>query len=224
MDVKKSPKASLEDKKFIYLLMGFIIALSFVYIAFEWTDREIAVYEEESTDFLIEEEIDDIIQTAETPPPPPPPPPAPQVVEVLNVVEDDEEVEVVDIVSEDSKDEGVEIQIPVEMEIEEEVEIVDFLPAEDMPKFNGNLNKYLSDNINYPPIAAEAGIQGRVICQFVVSETGEIKDVVVVRSIDPNLDKEAIRVIQNMPKWIPGNQRGRAVRVRYTLPINFKLN
>lgn len=223
MDIKKSPKASLEDKKFVYLLMGLILALTVVYIAFEWTEKEVAVYDIEDTEFLIEEEMD-IIQTAEVPPPPPPPPPTPQVVEVLNIVEDDKEVEDVQIISEDDKDEVVDIQVPIEaVEIVEEVEIIDFLPAEDMPKFKGNLNEYLSKNIRYPPIAQETGIQGRVICQFVVYEDGTIRDVKVVRGVDPSLDKEAIRVIENMPKWTPGNQRGRAVKVRYTLPINFRL-
>lgn len=222
MDVKKSPKASLEDKKFTYLLMGFIIALSFVYIGFEWTDREIAVYESTDTEFLIEEEME-IIQTSEAPPPPPPPPPAPQVVEQLNIVEDDKEVEIINIVSEDNKDEAVVIEIPIQVQVEEEIEIIDFLPAEDMPKFKGDLNEYLSKNIRYPAIAQETGIQGRVICQFVVYEDGSIKDVKVVRSVSPELDREAVRVIENMPKWTPGNQRGRAVKVRYTLPINFKL-
>ncbi len=225
LDVKKSPKASLEDKKFIYLLVGFVLALSLVYIAFEWTNKEITVYEDVDTDFVFEEELD-IIQTAETPPPPPPPPAAPVVVEVLNVVENTEEVEAVEIVSEDDETEEIVIDVPVAAPIEEEEEEVVFQVVEKMPQFPGGqqaLFEYLSKNIRYPVIAQENGLQGRVICQFVVNSDGSIVDIVVVRSVDPSLDKEAVRVIQSMPKWQPGEQRGKAVRVKYTLPVNFRL-
>ncbi len=225
LDIKKSPKVSLEDKRFIYLLVGFVLALSLVYIAFEWTNKEITVYEDVDTDFVFEEELD-VIQTAETPPPPPPPPSAPVVVEVLNVVEDDVEVESVEIVSEDNADEQIIIDIPVAAPIEEEEEEVIFQVVEKMPEFPGGqeeLFNYLNKNIRYPVIAQENGLQGRVICQFVVNSDGSIVDVTVVRSVDPSLDKEAVRVIQAMPKWKPGEQRGKAVRVRYTLPVNFRL-
>ena len=225
LDVIKSPKAPLEDKKFIYLLVGFVLALSLVYIAFEWTNKEITVYEDVDTDFVFEEELD-IIQTAETPPPPPPPPAAPVVVEVLNVVENTEEVEAVEIVSEDDETEEIVIDVPVAAPIEEEEEEVVFQVVEKMPQFPGGqqaLFEYLSKNIRYPVIAQENGLQGRVICQFVVNSDGSIVDIVVVRSVDPSLDKEAVRVIQSMPKWQPGEQRGKAVRVKYTLPVNFRL-
>ena len=225
LDVKKSPKASLEDKKFIYLLVGFVLALSLVYIAFEWTNKEITVYEDVDTDFVFEEELD-IVQTAETPPPPPPPPAAPVVVEVLNVVENTEEVEAVEIVSEDDETEEIVIDVPVAAPIEEEEEEVVFQVVEKMPQFPGGqqaLFEYLSKNIRYPVIAQENGLQGRVICKFVVNYDGSIVDIVVVRSVDPSLDKEAVRVIQSMPKWQPGEQRGKAVRVKYTLPVNFRL-
>ena len=87
---------------------------------------------------------------------------------------------------------------------------------------NAALFKFLGDNVKYPVIAQENGIQGRVICQFVVNRDGSIVDVEVVRPVDPSLDKEAIRVIKSMPNWSPGKQRGKAVRVKYTLPVNFR--
>ena len=95
-----------------------------------------------------------------------------------------------------------------------------------MPSFPGGdaaLFKFLGENVKYPVIAQENGVQGRVICQFVVNRDGSIVDVEVVRSVDASLDKEAIRVIKSMPKWSPGQQRGKPVRVKYTLPVNFKL-
>ena len=226
MDVKKSPKASLEDKKSIYLLMGFVAVLSLLYIGFEWTQQEVTVYEDTTTEVIEEEEIE-IIQTAEVLPPPPPPD-VPEVIEILNVVEDDVETAEIEIETEDEKDKAVVIQAPVSTSgtvVEEDTEVV-FVVVESMPAFPGGdeaLFKYLNDNIKYPVIAQESGIQGRVICQFVVNRDGSIVDIEVVRSVDKSLDAEAIRVIKNMPRWTPGKQRGKTVRVKYTLPVNFRL-
>jgi protein TonB len=224
MQIKKSQQASLEDKKIVYVLMGFIFVLSLCYIALEWTEKEVTKYEVVDEDFLIEEEVEIQQTTQETPPPPPPP--VVQEVEVLNVVEDDVETESIEISTEDNKEEVV-IAAPVEAPEEEEEEEVVFVVVESMPEFPGGqqaLFKYLGDNVKYPVIAQENGIQGRVICQFVVNKDGSIVDIEVVRSGgDPSLDKEAVRVIKSMPKWKPGKQRGKPVRVKFTLPVNFKL-
>ena len=225
MQLKKSPKASLEDKKLTYVLMGLVLVLSICYVAFEWTEKEVTKYEVTEDLAFIDEEIDIQQTTQETPPPPPPP--AVQEVEVLNVVEDDVEVETIEINTEDDKDVEVVIAPPVEAPVEEEEEEVIFMVVESMPEFPGGqqaLFKYLAENVKYPVIAQENGIQGRVICQFVVNKDGSIVDVVAVRSSgEPSLDKEAIRVIKSMPKWKPGKQRGQPVRVKYTVPVNFRL-
>ena len=225
MQIKKSLKASLEDKKFTYVLMGLVLVLSICYVAFEWTEKEVTKYEVTDTDFLIEEEID--IQQTSQETPPPPPPPAVQEVEVLNVVEDDVKTESIEINTEDDKEVEVVIAPPVEAPVEEEEEEEIFMVVESMPEFPGGqqaLFKYLADNVKYPVIAQENGIQGRVICQFVVNKDGSIVDVQAVRSSgEPSLDKEAIRVIKSMPKWKPGKQRGKPVRVKYTVPVNFRL-
>lgn len=225
MDVKKSPKASLEDKKMLFVMMGLVMVLSLLYIGFEWTDKEITVYAATDTSLLAEEEIE-VVQTAQELPPPPPPP-APEIVEILNVVEDNVEVASVEINTEDDKNKVVAISAPVtSAPIEEEEDNVIFQVVEKMPSFPGGdaaLFKFLNENVKYPVIAQENGVQGRVICQFVVNRDGSIVDVEVVRSVDASLDKEAIRVIKSMPKWSPGQQRGKPVRVKYTLPVNFKL-
>lgn len=226
MEIKKSKEASLEDKKLTYLLLGFVFVLSLCYVALEWTEKEVTVYEVIDEEFLIEDEIE-IQQTNQDMTPPPPPAPV-QEIEVLNVVEDDVETEHIEINTEDDKDVEVVIAAPVEQVVEEEVaEEEIFVVVETMPEFPGGqaaLFKYLSENVKYPVIAQENGIQGRVICQFVVNKDGSIVDVEVVRSGgDASLDKEAIRVIKSMPKWKPGRQRGQAVRVKYTVPVNFKL-
>ena len=225
MQLKKSPKASLEDKKWSYVLMGLILVLSICYVAFEWTEREVTKYEVSDTDFFFEEEIDIQQTTQETPPPPPPP--AVQEVEVLTVVEDDVETESIEINTEDDKDVEVVIAPPVEAPVEEEEEEVIFVVVETMPEFPGGpqeMMKFIGTNIKYPVIAQENGIQGRVICQFVVEKDGKVTDIQVVRSSgDASLDKEAVRVINSMPKWKPGKQRGKPVRVKYTIPVNFRL-
>ncbi len=223
MQLKKSQQASLEDKKLTYVLVGLVFVLSVCYVAFEWTEKEVTKYEVTDMEFAFEEELD-IQQTQQETTPPPPPPPVKEV-EVLNVVEDDVETETIEISSEDNNTDTVTIAPPVQ--VEEEDEEVVFMIVETMPEFPGGqqaLFKYLSENVKYPAIAQENGIQGRVICQFVVNKDGAIVDVEVVRSGgDASLDKEAMRVIKSMPKWKPGKQRGKAVRVKYTVPVNFRL-
>ena len=226
MQIKKSDKASLEGDKLIYVLMGFVFVLSLCYVALEWTQKEVKKYEQADQEFQFEEELD-IQQTSQETPPPPPPAPI-QELEVINVVDDDVQTERVEINTEDDKDVEIEIKASVEQVVEEEeTEEEIFMVVETMPEFPGGqaeLFKYLSENVKYPVIAQENGIQGRVICQFVVNKDGSIVDVEVVRSGgDASLDKEAVRVIKSMPKWKPGKQRGKAVRVKYTVPVNFKL-
>ena len=225
MHIKKSEQASLENDKLVYVLMGLVFVLSLVYVALEWTEREVTKYEVTDTEFLFEEEVE--IQQTSQETPPPPPPPAVQEVEVLNVVEDNVETESIEVNTEDDKEAEVVIAAPVEAPVEEEEEEVIFKVVETMPEFPGGskaLFKYLSENVKYPVIAQENGIQGRVICQFTINKDGSIVDVEVVRSGgDPSLDKEAVRVIKSMPKWNPGKQRGKPVRVKYTVPVNFKL-
>ena len=107
---------------------------------------------------------------------------------------------------------------------EEETKVFDVV--EEMPQFPGGpsaLMQYLSSNIKYPVVAEENGVQGRVVCTFVVERDGSITDVRVIKSVDPSLDKEAVRVVKSMPKWIPGKQNGSAVRVKYTVPVTFRL-
>ena len=227
MEIKKSPKANLEDKRLTFVFMGLIVALAILYTAFEWTQREITVHEVVNEDFLVEEEIQ-IDQTfqEETPPPPPEPEEVPEVIEEIKIVEDDVETEDVDFSTEDTK-EAVEIKQVIIDDEEEEEEIEEvFLVVEESPEFPGGqkaLMKYFSDNVRYPVVAAENGIQGRVICQFTVWKDGTIRDIVVLKGVDKSLDKEAIRLIENMPKWNPGKQRGKAVSCKFTVPVSFRL-
>ena len=157
----------------------------------------------------------------------PPPPEAPKVEEVLQIVENDAKVEETAIQASEETGQAVEVKyVPVEVEEEEPEEQQIFQVVEEMPEFPGGMAeclKFLGKNIKYPTISQENGVQGKVIVQFVVNKDGSIVDPVVMRSVDPYLDKEALRVIKTMPKWKPGKQRGKAVRVKYTVPVTFKL-
>ena len=230
MEIKKSPKADLERGKTLSVLMGFVVGLAVLFVGFEWSTRDVMVVQESDgvADIIAEEEVE--ITRPENTPPPPPPPPAPVVTEVLNVVEDDVELEQQDILSsEDNQQEaqtaGYTPPAVVEEEEEEAAQQI-FTVVEEMPEFpggQGELLKYLGKSIKYPVIAHENGIQGRVICAFVVNRDGSIVDAEVLRGVDPSLDKEALRVINSMPKWKPGKQRGKPVRVKYTVPVTFRL-
>jgi len=227
MEVKKSPKADLEGKKSTSLLIGYVLALAVMFIAFEWSERDKKVTTDTGiAELLFEEEIIPITEQ-EQKQAPPPPPEAPKAEEIINIVENDAEVEESTIQASDETDKAVEVKyVPVEVEEEEVEEQQIFQVVEEMPEFPGGMAecmKFLSKNIKYPPISAENGIQGRVIVQFVVNQDGSIVDPVVVRGVDSHLDKEALRVIQMMPKWKPGKQRGKAVRVKYTVPVMFRL-
>ena len=227
MEIKKSPKADLENKKMMAVLIGLVMALGIMYIAFEWSQQEITIYEEALQGPVeIDEEMVEVTFREETPPPPPPPQPETVLSDIIDIQENDAEVETTDFNSEDDADARVEIQAPIAPPEEEEEEQVIHIRVEKMPEFPGGqeaLNRYLVRNIKYPLLAQENGIQGRVVCQFVVNSDGSIVDISVVRGVEESLDKEAIRVIKSMPKWTPGRQGGKSVRVKYTLPIRFKL-
>ena len=223
MEIKKTPKADLENKKSTWLLVGYVIVLAFMFVAFEWTKRDIKIDTSQAiTDLVFEEEIIPITEQPEQVAPPPPE--APSIAETLTIVDDDADVEETTIATSEETNQAVEIKyVPVAVEEEEPEEQTIFEVVEQMPEFPNGLMQYLSKNIKYPTIAQENGTQGRVTVQFVVNRDGSIVDAKVLRGVDPYLDKEAIRVISSMPKWKPGMQRGKAVRVKYTVPVMFRL-
>ena len=239
MEVKKARRADLEKGKSRWLFMGLIVTLSFMFVSFEWTERNVTYAISDlvsDPDFF--EELVPVTYNQDKPLPPsclppaaaaslpPPPPPAAVNPEELNIVDNNSMETETDIAASDPTDAPVIIPTPIEVPEEVVDENVEFVVVEEMPVFrNGNadLMRYLSENIKYPTVSAEQGVQGRVVVQFVVGVHGEILNPVVVKSVDPYLDKEAIRVISSMPKWKPGKQRGKAVRVKYTVPVVFRL-
>ncbi len=229
MEIKKTPKADLENKRNILLTLGLIIALGAIFAAFEYKSHSKKADSLGQVQVMdVEDEIIPITREQEQPPPPPPPPP--QVVEVLNIVDDD--VDIKDdlfIDTEATKDMIIDVApviSTVAKEEEEKEETQVFFIVEDMPEFPGGeaaLRQFIASAIKYPVIAQENGIQGRVYVTFVVNTDGSIADAKIARGVDPSLDKEALRVVNTLPKWKPGMQRGKAVRVSYTVPINFVL-
>lgn len=227
MEVKKSPKADLEGKKSTGLLIGYVLALAVMFIAFEWSERDKVINIDTGlSEVLFEEEMIPITEQEEQKAPPPPPE-APKAEEIIEIAENDADVEETTIQASDETDKAVEVKyVPVEVEEEEVEEQQIFQVVEEMPEFPGGMGecmKWLGKNMKYPTISQENGVQGRVIVQFVVNRDGSIVDATVARGVDPYLDKEALRVVGLMPKWKPGKQRGKAVRVKYTLPVMFRL-
>lgn len=227
MELKKTPKADLENKRNIFIQMGLVIALGIVFVAFNINDsvRSASSFGDlEAT--TIEDEVIPVTRADEIKPPPPPPPP--KVVDVLTIVDDNVEIDV-ELEIDDSEANKATIidalpQIQQKEEVVEESEI--FVVVEDMPEFPGGetaLRSFINKNVNYPVIAAENGIQGKVYVRFVVDKDGSVTNAEIARGIDPSLDQEALRVVRTLPKWKPGKQRGKPVRVSYTVPINFQL-
>lgn len=223
MELKKSPKADLENKKILFRQIGLVLALLIVFAAFEYKSydkRQINLQQRAAEE--VPEEIIPITEQNVKPPPPPPP----QQVTVLTVVDDNTEVEDVKINVDVDQKTVIEVYVPPVKEEEEIVEQEIFTIVESMPEFPGGqqaMLEFIARNIKYPPLARESGIQGRVFVNFVVEPDGSVSNVKVIRGIGGGCDEEAIRVVQSMPKWVPGRQRGKPVRVSFTLPVRFTL-
>jgi len=220
-------------------LIGLALATGLTFMAFTWEEKQEATFD--LGELIIPDDIEIEPPPTEQKPPPPPPPPAPPPPPKLEIGEDEVVVEDEPVIEEVVVEEEEIIEIPeveevveeiVEEIIEEEVvEVVEEEPeifeiVEEMPTFPGGdqeLLKYLYGNIKYPPIAKENDIQGLAVLSFVVNEDGAISDIKVLRDIGGGCGDEAARVVGTMPKWVPGKQRGKAVKVAYKLPVRFKL-
>ena len=233
MQLKKNPQADLNRNRNLYFVIGLTSVLGIVWGAVEYKSYE-KTFDLSSVNMLEDDEEDVPIteQLKTPPPPPPPPPPAPEVIEI---VEDEEEVEETVIESTESDEEMIIEDIVVEDDFED-ID-VPFAVIEDVPIFPGcervakserrtcfqeQMNKHIRKNFRYPDIAQEMGIQGRVYVNFIISKDGSITNI-RMRGPDKNLENEAARIIGRLPKMTPGKQRGRAVRVPFSIPITFRL-
>ena len=223
MEEKKSPKANLENKKLMFTQIGLIISLLLAWMVFEFKSYDKREIDTSllSREIAVDEEMVEITKQDE---PKPQPMEMPKQTTQLEIVQDDVEVEDININAEIEQNEVVEEYVAPEIEEEEVVEQEIFQIVEEMPAFPGGeqkLMEYVGKNIKYPQIARESGIQGRVFVSFVVEPDGSVSNVKLLRGIGG--DEEAMRVIKNMPKWKPGKQRGKAVRVSYQIPVMFRL-
>ena len=228
MEVKKSPKADLSRTVTLFREVGFIIVLGLVLLAFEWQSKEKkeSIFDQQES-VIIEEEIIPITQEEQTPPPEMPK--IPVLSDAIDIVDDNIQVDDAVFSFEDDASLGVEIMDYIETVEEEEVEeeASPFALVENKPTFQGGdantFSKWVNSRLEYPEIAKENGIQGRVTLQFTVNTDGSVSDVKVLRGVDSSLDKEAVRVVSSSPKWKPGMQRDKPVRVTYTFPVIFQL-
>jgi protein TonB len=231
MEIKKSSKANLESKRGLFVQIGLVIALSASLLAFEWKSYDKSASDLGTMELSIDdEEMIPITQREIKPPPPPPPPP-----EVIQIVEDDIEIEVELEIEETDSDEDEIIEIEEE---EEEDEVFNFAVVEDKPVFPGcedvskeerymcfqqGIMKHIRNNFKYPAIPKEMGVSEKIFVQFVIDKSGQITKSTVVRGEDKHLKKEAIRLVNSIPKLKAAKQRGKPVPCSFTVPINFKL-
>lgn len=229
MEVKKSPKANLENKKLFYRELGLIVALGVILCAFEWSTSEKAesvIQQEEAAPI----EVEEIPVTTEAPLPLPETPKIPQLSDMIEVVNDDVVVDTDLFISlEDEADMGVEIMDYVAEVAEETIEEapIPFTLVEEKPSFNGGdanqFVRWVQSNMVFPEAARENGISGRIFVQFTIEPDGSLTNIKILRGLDPSLDQEVIRVVSSSPKWTPGKQRDKAVRVTYQFPVTFQL-
>ena len=226
METKKTPKASLENRRVLFLELGLIASLLAVIGAFSYSTAVRKAPTLQDVVQLVDiEEIVPIVQ--DTPPEPPKAPAIPQISEIIEIV--DNEIETTDIINFDDTD----IDVPdydyreevVEETVEEEN--IPFVLVEQKPSFQGGdantFSRWISQNLVYTETAKENGVQGRVVLEFTVLKDGTLGNIRLLRGVDPTLDREALRVVSSSPKWEPGRQRDRAVNVTYQFPVVFQL-
>ena len=229
MESKISPKADLQKKNLLFLEIGLALTLGICLLAFEWSSSDkVETIDLSAQTTAVEEE--EIINTQEQQEIPPEIPKIPVLSDIIDIVDDDIQVnDDLFIDTEDNANLGVEIMdyhaAVEEEEVEEEA--IPFALVEDKPKFQGGdantFSAWVNKNLQYPEIAKENGVQGRVTLQFTVNTDGSVSDVKVLRGVDSSLDKEAVRIVSMSPKWTPGKQRTRPVKVTYVFPVIFQL-
>jgi protein TonB len=237
MEAKKTVNEELRSQKSTNMLIGYVLALAAMFVAFEYTQREVKVVEEEKIyDYRMEEDMIPI--TKQEVVVAPPPAAAPTVMEFINEVDDDTELPEEEIETSEEMNQAITTVVgtgapaavvtgPVGPVVEADDDDRIYEMVEENAQFPGGdaeCFKWLSEHIKYPSICVEQGVQGRVIVNFVVNRDGSIVDVKTVRSPDPNLTKEAERVVKLMPKWKPARQGNNTVRSRFTLPAMFRLS
>ena len=225
MEIKKSPKADLQNKRGLLLEIGLAVALLLVIGAFAYTPKEHRIEKVDMNYGPVEEEITEITRQDQKPPEPPKKVEMKVIADLLQVVTNDTKITTDVDFAEFSDDTEILQQVEV---VEETIEDdAPFVTAETMPSFQGGdlntVRNWVQSNVKFPQIALENGIQGRVILSFVIERDGRLTNIKVLQTPDRSLSEEAIRVLNKSPKWAPGKQRNQVVRVSYTLPVEFRV-
>ncbi len=225
MELKKNPKVDLQNKRGILLEIGLIVALAVVIGAFLYTPKEVRVDKIDVNYGPVEEQITEITRQDQKPPEPPKKTEITVITDILNVVTNDTKITTDIGFAEFEEDIEIVQQVAVAEEEIEEEQI--FYKVETMPSFMGGdistFRNWVQKKVEYPQLAQENNISGRVLLMFVVEKTGLLTNIEVLQSPDSSLSEEAIRVLKTSPKWTPGKQRNQPVRVKYTLPIDFRI-
>lgn len=234
MEQKKSDDANLEDKRGLWVTIGLVGSLAMLLATVAWTSYDIEYFtsRDQNQQSLLDEEIIIVENVVEAEPPPPKPKPAP----VIEIVDDEEVIDEDDVPDfEFDPDDELETFEPVEDDFDDETP---YVVVEQMPQFPGceefrgaELDQCVNDKVyshiinqtKYPQLAIDAGIQGTVFVGYVINKEGNVEDVKVLRKVHPSLDKEAVRVIKQLPKFTPGKQQGRPVPVQYQVPVAFTI-
>lgn len=225
MEIKKNPKVDVQNKRVLLLEIGLAVALLAVIGAFLYTPREYKIEQVEMVAAVVEEEITEITRQDQKPPEPPKRTEITVITDILNIVTNDEKIETSVDFAEFAEDVEIIQQVAVEEEVIEEDQ--PFVKVEQMPSFMGGdlmtFRNWVMTKLRYPQIAQENNITGRVLLQFVIEKDGALTNIQVIQTPDSSLSDEAIRVLKTSPKWTPGKQRNQTVRVKYTLPVDFRI-
>ena len=225
MELKKNPKVDVNRLRIVLLEIGLIVALLVVIAAFLYTPREVTVEKIDMNYGPVEEQITEITRQDQKPPEPPKKTEITVITDILNIVTNDTKISTEVDFAEFEEDVEIIQQVAVEEENIEDDQ--PFVKVEEMPTFQGgDLNKFrnwVQSKVRYPQIAQENNISGRVFLMFVVERDGSRTNIQVLQTPDTSLSDEAIRVLKTSPKWKPGKQRNQTVRVKYTLPIDFRI-
>jgi len=237
MEANKTVNEELQSQKSTNILIGYVLALAAMFVAFEYTQREVkAVESEKIYDYRMEEDMIPITQQQEVVAPPPAA--APTVMEFINEVEDDTELPEEEVESSEEMNQAITavvgtgapsavVSAPVGPVVEADDDDRIYEMVEENAQFPGGDEAYMkwcSEHVKYPSICQEQGVQGRVMVAFVVNKDGSLEDFKVVQSKDDNLSKEALRALKTMPKWKPGRMGNKPVRMRFVAPVTFRLN
>lgn len=226
MEIKKSPKADLKNKRGLLLEIGLVVSLLLVIGAFSYTPEEKRIEKVDLQAPIVEEQIVEITRQDQKPPETPRKVEVKVIADLIQVVTNDTKITTeVDFTEFDEDVDVVQTVGVVEEEVVEDDQ--PFLIAETMPSFQGgDLNTFrawVQQNVKFPQIALENGIQGRVVLSFVIEKDGRLTNIQVLQTPDRSLSEEAVRVLSKSPKWSPGKQRNQVVRVKYTLPVDFRV-